>query len=154
MNSRAITLSPIPSVLNPVSPGAAGSPALSTEGLSPERLSTERPAPLLLAYPRVAQNFFLPAWRLAFENVMAQCYELATRRPAAADQHGGFFGLGGIGDDTRLHLLTVWAIAPTEPDIFIIGGWGDGFGPGHTCPTKDELRRGILGPLCPVPLFV
>lgn len=112
-----------------------------------------RPRPIVLAYPRVHANLSSPRWRYDFDRVVAKCFELANHRPAPEDQHGGFWGLGGLGDDKRLHLLTVWAVAPDQPDIFIIGGRGDGFGPGHTCPTKDELRDGIYGNLIPIPLL-
>ena len=99
------------------------------------------------------QNLFAPEWRLDFDKIIAKCCELAQNRPPPEDRHGGFFGMGGFGDHRRLHLLTVWAITPGEPDIFILGGDYDGFGPGHTCPTKEELRQGIYGELIPVALL-
>lgn len=115
--------------------------------------NSNRPPPIILAYPRVYQNLFSPQWKHDFDNVIAKCRALTAQRPAPGDRHDGFFGLGGLGDNKALHLLTVWAAALGEPDIFIIGGRGDGFGPGYTCPTQEELRAGIYGDLTPVNLL-
>lgn len=111
-----------------------------------------RPRPVVLAYPRVYENLSSPAWRYTFNPIIAKCFELANKRPAPEKRHGGFFGLGR-GDRQRLALFTVWAIEPTKPDIFILSGSNDGFGPGDTCPSEDDLRRGIYGELRLVPLL-
>ena len=114
---------------------------------------SSRPFPVLLAYPRVYQRLTAPDPREDFQKVLDKCYQLARHRPTPENQHGGFFGLGGPGDKTMLGLFTIWANQADAPDIFIIHGWGDGFGPGHTCPTKEELRGGLYGNLIQIPFL-
>lgn len=115
---------------------------------------TKRPLPIILAFPRVYKRLIIPDWRDDFKKVFDKCCELARNRPAPEYRHGGFFGLGGLGDDKMLGLYTVWSGDADTPDIFIVNGPGDGFGPGHTCPNKEELRNGNYGNLIPVPFFL
>lgn len=119
--------------------------------MSPQK--SNRPRPIVLAYPRIYQKMLSPEWRYAFDKIIAKCFELTNRRPDAKDRHDGYFGLGGRANDKMLHLLTVWAVTQGEPDIFILGGYGDGFGPGHSCPPKEDLRRGQYGALAPIPFL-
>src|SRR5438874_941312 len=80
-----------------------------------------RPLPVVLAYPRVYANLYSPDWRYTFNHVISKCLELTKKRPAPEKRRGGFLDLG-FGDKHWLALLTVWAIEPTEPDIFILSG--------------------------------
>lgn len=110
--------------------------------------------PILLAYPRIYQRLIASDCRGGdFKKILDKCCQLARSRPPAQNRHGGFFGMGGSSPDKQLALFTIWADADDKPDIFIMAGHGDGFGPGHTCPAKQELRQGIYGDLIPVPFF-
>ena len=51
-------------------------------------------------------------------------------------------------------LFAVWSDDAALPDIFILAGWGDGFGPGDTSPTHEELQEGNYGSLQRVPFVL
>jgi len=126
--------------------------------MNPRHLSCESKQllpvlPVVLAYHRIYQRLIASDRSGDFKKILDKCCELARSRPPAQDRHGGFFGMGGFGPDKQLALFTIWADAEDKPDIFIMAGYGDGFGPGHTCPAKQELRRGFYGDLIPVPFL-
>lgn len=113
-------------------------------------LSTPRDRPLLLVYPQVYQGLTAQSSsQTQLPGTIAKCFELANNRPIDPDERqGGYMGL-----DPHHALYTVWSSNEDVPDIFIIAGWGDGFGPGESCPTEKELLAGHYGPLIQVPFM-
>ena len=107
--------------------------------------------PIVLAYPKVyARLMGSPSEQAGLQKTLAKCFELSQSRP----QYPGEQTDSHMGLDEHQALFTIWSSEADEPDIFILAGWGDGFGPGHSCPEEEALRSGDYDPLTRVPFFL
>ena len=114
-------------------------------------MSLLRVSPIVLAFPqvydRLTGRFSHPS---ELQGSIAKCFELAKSRPTDPNErHGGYMGL-----DEHHALFTVWSCQADVPDIFVLAGWGDGFGPGHSCPDEAALQAGDYGQLIRVPFLI